>query len=240
MTQNIMDATKPSSYNTLYWLDLSSLFILDQLWIEEALVRHGFGNWCIINSGSPPAIVMGISGKSEQWVHLNTLQDTPLIQRYSGGGTVAVDENTLFISLIFDKTHLSTPAFPEEIMRWSAQWYTPVIDHPDFALRENDYVIGGKKCGGNAQYITKHRFVHHTSWLWDYNPLHMNRLKHPPKEPNYRSNRSHEEFLCTLQPHFPSKEAFFTAFKNHMATQFTIENTPQLPLPTRLSSRRIL
>ena len=37
--------------------------ILQQLRLEEALLRADKANWCIINDGTPsPAIVMGISG----------------------------------------------------------------------------------------------------------------------------------------------------------------------------------
>ena len=47
----------------LHLLNLSCFPIFQQLQIEEALLRADQRNWCIINTGSPPAIVMGISGK---------------------------------------------------------------------------------------------------------------------------------------------------------------------------------
>ena len=40
--------------------------ILEQLQLEEALFRADQRNWCLLNSGSPPAIVMGISGLPER------------------------------------------------------------------------------------------------------------------------------------------------------------------------------
>lgn len=70
-----------------------------------------------------------------------------------------------------------------------------------FKLREHDYVFGDKKVqqsrrnnttyytlltrvisprltqfGGNAQSITKDRWVHHTSFLWDFDPANMDYL----------------------------------------------------------------
>ena len=42
-----------------------------------------------------------------------------------------------------------------------------------FSLREHDYVIDDRKIGGNAQTITKNRWVHHTSFLWRFNPSNM-------------------------------------------------------------------
>ena len=34
------------------------------------------------------------------------------------------------------------------------------------SCRENDYVLGDVKFGGNAQAVTRGDFVHHTSFLW--------------------------------------------------------------------------
>ncbi|NGX54212.1 MAG: hypothetical protein K1000chlam4_00937, partial [Chlamydiae bacterium] len=48
---------------TFSLLHLSGLPIFEQLQLEEALLRADEGNWCLINSGVPPAIVMGISAK---------------------------------------------------------------------------------------------------------------------------------------------------------------------------------
>lgn len=49
-----------------------------------------------------------------------------------------------------------------------------------------DYVFGNRKFGGNAQSITKGRWVHHTSFLWDYEMMNMFYLKLPKRAPDYR------------------------------------------------------
>ncbi len=48
---------------TFHLLQLQNMPILEQLRLEEALLRADDRNWILINRGSPPAIVMGISGK---------------------------------------------------------------------------------------------------------------------------------------------------------------------------------
>jgi lipoate-protein ligase A len=72
---------------------------------------------------------------------------------------------------------------------------------PGFELRENDYVFGSLKFGGNAQSkvfgacadmrsmaqrryswaaypgIVKDRWLHHTSFLWDFHERNMTYLK---------------------------------------------------------------
>ncbi len=50
-----------------------------------------------------------------------------------------------------------------------------------------DYTFGERKFGGNAQAITKQRWLHHTSLLWDFDPENMALLKHPERVPEYRA-----------------------------------------------------
>jgi lipoate-protein ligase A len=186
--------------------------INEQLALEEELLRAHTDNFCLINCGTPPAIVMGISSQAEALVHLDKLPShIPILRRFSGGGTVIVDENTLFITFICNKADHPFPAYPEPILRWAASRLSPHI--PNLALRENDFVIGSKKCGGNALYIKKDRWLIHTSLLWDFHPSHMALLKHPPKAPVYREGRAHEEFLCKLSEIIPDKAAWVEEFK---------------------------
>ena len=57
----------------------------------------------------------------------------------------------------------------------------------------SDYVFQQRKFGGNAQAITGKRWLHHTSFLWDYRPEAMALLQHPPKAPEYREVRGGRE-----------------------------------------------
>lgn len=50
----------------------------------------------------------------------------------------------------------------------------------------SDYVFGNRKFGGNAQSIIKNRWIHHTSFLWDYEVRNMAYLKLPVRAPEYR------------------------------------------------------
>jgi lipoate-protein ligase A len=208
-------------------LRLKSYPILEQLLLEEKLLRSDSGNWCLINEGSTPAIVMGISGKKEEWVDCAKAAENkiPVIKRFSGGGTVVVDEDTLFITFISQKQLHNFPAYPEPIMRWTEQIYTQAFQHPGFRLRENDYVIEDRKFGGNAQYIRKDRWLHHTSFLWDFSSEKMQYLLHPKKAPSYRAGRPHEEFLCRLSEHFADKEELIERIINAIGKRFSIQKT---------------
>ncbi len=209
--------------------------ILEQLQLEEALLRADQGNWCLINQGSPPAIVMGISGKPELLINQPLFQNrpVPLIRRFSGGGTVFVDEHTYFVTLICNRQEVNVSCCPQRILNWTAELYRSAFP-VGFHLMENDYVLGDKKFGGNAQYLSKDRWLHHTSLLWDYNPAHMEYLLFPPKTPRYRGQRNHREFLCRLCDHHADKKLLETKLVQALARFFIIEEVPLAHAATAL------
>lgn len=226
---------------TFHFLELRNFSIYEQLLLEEHLLRTDRRNFCIVNYGSTPAIVMGISGKPAELIDREKTQkyNLPIIKRFSGGGTVVIDEDTLFITFISEKDTHSFPAYPEPILKWSESIYKKAFPTNLFHLKENDYVIGEKKCGGNAQYIKKERWLHHTSFLWDYKPDLMGALLYPKKTPSYRAGRNHMDFLCTVKEHFNSKEAFVGFVKRALTSLYAVkEITIEELLPVSNSSRR--
>lgn len=226
-------------------LDNAPIFL--QLQVEEALLRIDTRNWCIINKGTPPAIVMGISGNTKELINADAFlkNPVPVIRRFSGGGTVVVDEKTLFVTWIANVDDTQIPCCPKGILEWTADFYKPVFDDIDFRLMENDYAIGNKKCGGNAQYLCKGRWLHHTSFLWDYTNENMNLLKIPQKMPAYRQHRPHDDFLCRLKDHYPAcsellKRLIFQVQQLLKPTPAKLEDiTPLLEHPHRRSTHYV-
>lgn len=201
--------------------------ILDQLRIEEALLRNSPHSHLILNQHvGPPSIVLGISGRPELWTHMKTCQDDqiPLIKRFTGGGTVYVDPSTLFVTFLIQRSHLPhVQAYPQPILQWAYQQYqhvfNPILDAKhnqsqstsetplQFKLNANDFCLNDSKIAGNAQSITKNAWLHHTSWLWQADKQAMTKyLKQPPLDrlPEYRRLRSHESFVASLSQAFDS------------------------------------
>ncbi len=204
-------------------LIFNNLPILEQLRLEEALLRCTSENWCLLNTGSPEAIVMGISGKPEKLLNMTKVAENriPVIKRFSGGGTVYIDPQTVFVTWICNGSTLNIPLHSRAILEWSETFYRPLFK--DFLLKENDYAIGERKCGGNALYLQKGRWLLHTSLLWNYDQAKMECLLIPEKCPTYRRGRSHSEFLCTLNTHYPSKEQLIKALEEHVKRSFQTE-----------------
>ncbi|NGX58199.1 MAG: Lipoate-protein ligase LplJ [Chlamydiae bacterium] len=213
---------------TLHLVKLKNTPIFQQLQYEEALVRADKRNWCLLNEGSSEAIVMGISGKAEQLIDERYLS-VPVIRRFTGGGTVYIDANTCFVTLICNHSDVDISPFPQHILKWNGELYRDHIGN-GYEVKENDYVLHGNKFGGNAQYITKDKWLHHTSLLWDYDPEKMKVLKMPPKVPSYREKRAHHEFMSRLKSVFSSKEELFEKVIVSLSKRFQVEEVTEREL----------
>src|SRR6187402_1346020 len=115
---------------SLHWLSLKNVSIHQQLQWEEALLRLDGRSWCISNWGSPATLVMGISAKEHEVfdMELLNIKPLPVLRRFSGGGTVIVDEETLFLTFFIQKQHLPHIApFPLSILQWTASLYEPLF-----------------------------------------------------------------------------------------------------------------
>jgi lipoate-protein ligase A len=116
---------------SIKYVNLKGIHIFDQLRYEEILYRHSKSNWFLWNYGPvQPAIVLGYSGKILELVNVNEARrdQIPLIRRYTGGGTVIVDQSTLFSSFIMNSADAGTPPYPRNIMTWSEGVYGPVFN----------------------------------------------------------------------------------------------------------------
>jgi lipoate-protein ligase A len=259
-------------------LDHLRLSVRSQLRIEEALLRGStskHANYFVLNH--PPAsertVVMGISNKTELLVHIDDAErdGVKLLRRFSGGGTVFIDQNCWMTTLIINKTEVesdpssaASPAppqlfpptashgplrgvvhpstlecFPNRLMDWTRDFYAPVFNPaplsisastasvvPPFSLTGSDYCFASRKFGGNAQTITKRRWLHHTSFLWTLDGLGSiaKYLRNPKKQPAYRQGRPHEDFLVSLSEVWAAVEQA-PASPDH-AQQFEQTNAP--------------
>lgn len=207
------------------WLRLKNVPRLRALQLEEALFRADTRSWLITSEWDDPsrassseaakaaheaaqAVVLGISGKPEVMVHEDKIAaaGVPLIKRFSGGGTVICDADTLFVTFIAAADALPDVApYPEPILQWTADVYGDAFSRcgvGGFRVNANDYCLEDLKFGGNAQSISGKRWLHHTSLLWDYDAERMEMLKQPPKQPEYRQNRPHGKFVRGLRGAF--------------------------------------
>lgn len=223
-------------------LKLEGQSMLYQLRLEEALLRADKRSFCIVHEKPKPACVLGISSKLEEMLHVDKVF-FPVLRRYSGGGTVVIDEATIVVSFILPKLPGKQSHHPQAIHNYILTFYEKAFSSLGFHLRENDYCLGEKKVGGNAQYVTKERFCHHTTLLFAYSKKMMQTLKMPPKTPEYRKKREHEEFLTTFSKHFPTPKECLQKLLEVLPLEKEIgqeELLPVLSLPHRQSVQEVM
>ena len=211
--------------------------------LEEGLLRHRAREcWLTMLDGArEPCVVLGLGSKLGELVREDEARarDVTLVRRFTGGGTVVCDENTMFVGMTMDarvmgrleggasaSASASASAYPRDVMRATGKVYERVFDKcGTFAVRENDYVFGDVKFGGNAQAITKGRFLHHTSFLYDYDGEFMNALlKHPTRAPEYRNGRDHEAFVTKLaEAGYERAEVFYRVVRAMEELGFDVE-----------------
>eukprot|EP01090_Pellita_catalonica_P004884 TRINITY_DN14698_c0_g1_i1.p1 TRINITY_DN14698_c0_g1~~TRINITY_DN14698_c0_g1_i1.p1 ORF type:complete len:266 (-),score=35.47 TRINITY_DN14698_c0_g1_i1:11-775(-) len=182
--------------------------VLKQLHLEERIWRRSKDAWLIVNEGTnTPAVILGRGHDTKEINTKNTKYDgVDIVQRFTGGGNVYVDHNTLFITHIGQEPQ---NIYPADIIDKTAKYYTQVFPkNVEFEARENDFVSGEYKFGGNAQRISRGSWLQHTSFLWDFDPEKLDRyLRLPQRTPQYRRKRSHADFLTNIKTLLDSEEA---------------------------------
>lgn len=159
--------------------------------------------------------VLGYSSKTELEVDLPSCQSRriPVLRRCSGGGTVLQGPGCLNYSLILkiqDRTPLKgisdTNAF---IMKSLKKALEPLIG-PGIEIQGfSDLAFGTLKFSGNAQYRRRDYLLFHGAFLLSFDIALVKKfLLIPSRQPSYRQNRPHENFLTNLNfSSGPIKEA---------------------------------
>lgn len=210
----------------LYHVHARSVDIARFLRLEEGLLRHRASeDWLTTLDGAARrAVVLGVSGAVERLVDAREARrrDVKLVRRFTGGGTIACDGDTLFVGMTMnagdDAMVGERETHPRRVMAATEAVYARVFDKcGTFALRENDYAFGGRKFGGNAQAITRGRFLHHTSFLYDYDEDAMAAtLKTPERAPAYRNGRAHRDFVTRLRDRGYERDEIFERVRGTM------------------------
>jgi lipoate-protein ligase A len=190
------------------YLDLTPDEPAANLALDEALL-----DWCeergdaeeILRFWAPQRyfVVVGYANKLATEVNLEECarREIPVLRRCSGGGTVLQGQGCLNYSLIL-RIRDELAGIP--------QTNTFIMDKQRSALKaltkrnvevrgHTDLAIDGVKFSGNAQRRKKHFLIFHGTFLLNFDlPLIEACLRMPSKEPDYRQNRSHQQFLTNL------------------------------------------
>jgi lipoate---protein ligase len=146
-----------------------------------------------------PAVVLGAGCRlAEEVIEDACNADAvPILRRSSGGGTVLLGAGCLLYTLVlrFDRD----PALGQ-----IQSSYIHILGRIGEAIGGlpagiSDLAVRGLKVSGNAQQRKRDHFLHHGTLLYAFDVGRVGRfLRPPPRQPEYRAGRSHEDFLCNL------------------------------------------
>lgn len=171
-------------------------------------------------------VVLGRSGRVADEVYASKVREDriTLIRRSSGGGTILAGPGCMFFSLV-----LSLESHPALRMVDSAhQWVLSQLVNALAPLTAglaargaSDLTVEDLKVGGNSMRIRRNWLLYHGTLLlnMDLHQIHSY-LRHPPREPTYRSGRSHLDFVRNLNQPFATVE-------KHLRNQFKASTVMQ-------------
>jgi len=193
-------------------LDLTLPSPSENLACDEALLdwaESGKGAECLRFWESPkPFVVVGYANKVATEVNVAACEarKIPILRRCSGGGTVVQGPGCLNYTLVLPITKdgpLHSIAVANQfIMRRNRAAIESAIRNPQSAIAvrgHTDLAIGGRKFSGNSQRRRKHFLLFHGTFLLNFDLVLIgDLLRMPSKEPDYRENRQHADFLTNI------------------------------------------
>ncbi len=145
------------------------------------------------------AIVLGYSNVLEDNVYVEHCKTDhiPVFRRRSGGGTVLLSKGCYCISWI---ETFGSDKNPKKINMMMLERIKQMLAISNLEIQGiSDITYSGKKCVGSAQRQLKNAFLFHSSLLFDFDISKMEYyLKIPKKQPEYRKDLPHREFITTL------------------------------------------
>ena len=205
-------------------------FYIDDLVMDRMVQGSEYA--CEIYEGHRVEVVLGRSSKIEEDVMVETCTDDgiPLLRRRGGGGTVVLSPGTVILSIAGRSTlqyHLREHM--NAVNRIIVDTLEQLgVDSP--VIRGiSDITLGMKKILGSSLYRRKDLVLYQGSLLVNPDLSLMKRyLKQPRKQPAYRKDRSHEDFVTSL--HNEGYEIPKVEIIDKLREAF-IEGSPWPPVP---------
>jgi lipoate-protein ligase A len=190
------------------YLDLTLPSVAENLALDEALLLRAeagegdevlrFWEW------HSPAVILGAGGRLAEDVDEAACKEdqVPIFRRSSGGGTVLLGPGCLCYSLILSYDRDLALREIQSSFRFILERVRDGLlgIHPGVELAgTSDLAVAGRKCSGNSQQRKRRFLLHHGTFLHAFDAKLVDRyLRMPARQPDYRLQRTHGEFLRNL------------------------------------------
>jgi lipoate-protein ligase A len=192
---------------TMRLLDLTLPSVAENLALDEALLlaaEAGGGEALRLWESPRHAVVVGAGGSVAIDVNVPACvaDGVPILRRASGGGTVLIGPGCLCFSLVLgyerDPGLKDIHASNRYVLGRVLNALRTVV--PGAVIEgTSDLALDGLKFSGNAQQRKRTHFLHHGTLLCGFDlSLIPKYLNAPERQPDYRANRPHTEFVRNL------------------------------------------
>jgi lipoate-protein ligase A len=189
------------------FLDLTLPTLEANLALDEALLLlaedHG-GETLRTWEWTVPAVVLGAAGILTEDVNEDACKrdSVPVLRRSSGGGTVLLGHGCLCFSLMLAYDRASELALVPSSYRYILSLISKALAAQVPGIEPagtSDLAWLGRKVSGNSQQRKRRHLLHHGTLLYDFDVDLVGRyLRQPSRQPEYRKQRLHGEFLAKL------------------------------------------
>ena len=191
------------------FLDLTLAAPEHNLACDEALLHgceeSGDDEILRVWEASHPFAVVGYAGKVAAEVNLPVCRKLGIavLRRCSGGGTVVQGPGCLNYALVLrcdgDGSLSGVPETNRFVLGRVKQALEPLIGSTIEIQGSSDLALRNKKFSGNSQYRKRRYLLFHGTLLLHFDiSLIEKLLPVPAKQPDYRQNRAHGDFLTNL------------------------------------------
>jgi len=160
------------------------------------------GNAFMVWQPTETVIVLGQSNQAESAVKGDLAEEDgiPVYKRHTGGQTVILTPRTLIISVrLFSETPDNPQVYFKRINHLIIEALTSLGIKNLLEKGISDIAIGEKKILGSSIYRKKSMVFYHAVLNVAETPEFIGRyLRHPVREPDYRTGRKHEDFVTSI------------------------------------------
>jgi lipoate-protein ligase A len=193
----LLDLTLPTAAENL---------ALDEALLEQAEEHPGSAEILRLWECPQVAVVLGRANRATTEADLAACgaAQVPVLRRSSGGGTVVIGPGCLMYSLLLsydERPHFRMlDVVHRQVLSTMAGALNRHLQAQLIAAQgESDLTLGAQKISGNSVRCKRHYLLYHGTLLYGFDLALVQRLLRPPsKQPEYRHDREHHEFVVNL------------------------------------------
>lgn len=201
------------------------------MWIDDRILQNAEqGITLIVDRPLNKTVILGRSNQVENEVNVENCDKdgVSILKRLGGGGTVLLYPGCIVVSLgCWVKDRFENSFYFEAINNSIIESLRNSVsaESVDFSQRGiSDICIGNKKFGGTSLFRSRNYLLYQASIIVSLEIENIDRyLLHPTKEPDYRSGRSHKDFLCGIDEYGDKECAKDIEHRLSTKMQFNLE-----------------